>query len=229
LSADSSSSLLRASIPSTPITCSSRTAVGPYLFLPSLYARLTRSAFSPSAIITGDDCVSTKGNSTNISVRNLYCEGTHGVSIGSLAQYVVGRLSSRFRQARRKLRVHSSLNPFSPRFTQGVHDYVNGIYVRNVTFNGGENAIRQSPALVVGSRSRRHDLTSLTFLPARPLTGIKVWPASPEHGSAHVENVFYKNVTTWNVDTPIFVRPSSMFLSYAARRVTNNIIAGVSK
>lgn len=33
------------------------------------------------------DCVSFKPNSTNILVQNMRCNGTHGISIGSLGQY----------------------------------------------------------------------------------------------------------------------------------------------
>ncbi|KAI8579474.1 hypothetical protein K450DRAFT_288174 [Umbelopsis ramanniana AG] len=40
-----------------------------------------------SVIYNGDDCVSFKPNSTNIYVSNLYCNGSHGISVGSLGQY----------------------------------------------------------------------------------------------------------------------------------------------
>ncbi|KAI8068353.1 family 28 glycosyl hydrolase [Gongronella butleri] len=40
-----------------------------------------------SRIFNGDDCVSFKPNSTNIYVSNLYCNGSHGISVGSLGQY----------------------------------------------------------------------------------------------------------------------------------------------
>ena len=33
------------------------------------------------------DCVSFKPNSTNILVQNLFCNGSHGISVGSLGQY----------------------------------------------------------------------------------------------------------------------------------------------
>ncbi|RYP47140.1 hypothetical protein DL768_006750 [Monosporascus sp. mg162] len=35
----------------------------------------------------GDDCFSPKSNATNIHVDTMYCNGTHGQSIGSLGQY----------------------------------------------------------------------------------------------------------------------------------------------
>ncbi|KAF7938605.1 uncharacterized protein EAE98_000943 [Botrytis deweyae] len=40
-----------------------------------------------SVINNGDDCVSFKPNSTNILVQNLLCNGSHGISVGSLGQY----------------------------------------------------------------------------------------------------------------------------------------------
>ncbi|USP76283.1 polygalacturonase precursor [Curvularia clavata] len=40
-----------------------------------------------SHINNGDDCVSFKPNSTNIIVQNLVCNGSHGISVGSLGQY----------------------------------------------------------------------------------------------------------------------------------------------
>ncbi|KAI9933913.1 hypothetical protein MW887_004985 [Aspergillus wentii] len=40
-----------------------------------------------SVINNGDDCVSFKPNSTNILVQNLHCNGSHGISVGSLGQY----------------------------------------------------------------------------------------------------------------------------------------------
>lgn len=33
------------------------------------------------------DCVSFKPNSTNVVVQNLVCNGSHGISVGSLGQY----------------------------------------------------------------------------------------------------------------------------------------------
>jgi galacturan 1,4-alpha-galacturonidase len=34
------------------------------------------------------DCVSFKPNSTNMLIQNLFCNGSHGISVGSLGQYV---------------------------------------------------------------------------------------------------------------------------------------------
>ncbi|KAF9078463.1 pectin lyase fold/virulence factor [Rhodocollybia butyracea] len=40
-----------------------------------------------SVINNGDDCVSFKPNSTNILVSNLNCNGSHGISVGSLGEF----------------------------------------------------------------------------------------------------------------------------------------------
>ncbi|KAJ3547875.1 hypothetical protein NM208_g1296 [Fusarium decemcellulare] len=40
-----------------------------------------------SFIDNTDDCVSFKPNSTNVIVQNLVCNGSHGISVGSLGQY----------------------------------------------------------------------------------------------------------------------------------------------
>ena len=40
-----------------------------------------------SVVNNGDDCVSFKPNSTSILVQNMYCNGSHGISVGSLGQY----------------------------------------------------------------------------------------------------------------------------------------------
>lgn len=38
-------------------------------------------------VVSGDDCFAFKGNSTYVTVENVYCQNSHGVSVGSLAQY----------------------------------------------------------------------------------------------------------------------------------------------
>ncbi|KAH8198061.1 hypothetical protein TruAng_007785 [Truncatella angustata] len=40
-----------------------------------------------SVINNGDDCVSFKPNSTDVLVQSLFCNGSHGISVGSLGQY----------------------------------------------------------------------------------------------------------------------------------------------
>ncbi|KIK55486.1 glycoside hydrolase family 28 protein [Collybiopsis luxurians FD-317 M1] len=40
-----------------------------------------------SVINNGDDCVSFKPNSTNVLVSNISCNGSHGISVGSLGQF----------------------------------------------------------------------------------------------------------------------------------------------
>ncbi|CAI7622851.1 unnamed protein product [Penicillium bialowiezense] len=40
-----------------------------------------------ATIITGDDCIAAKGNTTNLYAKNIYCEGGTGITIGSIGQY----------------------------------------------------------------------------------------------------------------------------------------------
>ncbi|KAI8962504.1 glycoside hydrolase family 28 protein [Daldinia sp. FL1419] len=50
--------------------------------------RSDRVVIQDSLIRNTDDCVSFKPNSTNVVVQNLECIGSHGISIGSIGQYV---------------------------------------------------------------------------------------------------------------------------------------------
>ncbi|CAE6462418.1 unnamed protein product [Rhizoctonia solani] len=63
-------------------------------------------------VVSGDDCFAFKGNSTYITVEDVYCQNSHGVSVGGLAQY------------------------------PGVQDIVEHIKVKNITFvgNGDESS-----------------------------------------------------------------------------------------
>jgi galacturan 1,4-alpha-galacturonidase len=65
-----------------------------------------------STVINGDDCVSFKPNTTFTTVENMYCDGSHGISVGSLGQYY------------------------------GVPDIVSDVYVRNVTCINCEHGAR---------------------------------------------------------------------------------------
>lgn len=56
----------------------------------------------------GDDCFSPKPNTTNIFVQNLWCNNTHGVSMGSIGQY------------------------------SGVEDIIENAWVENVTLLNGQ-------------------------------------------------------------------------------------------
>lgn len=56
----------------------------------------------------GDDCFSPKPNTSNIFVSNIYCNGTHGISMGSIGQY------------------------------KGVKDYIENAYVENVIMLNAE-------------------------------------------------------------------------------------------
>jgi galacturan 1,4-alpha-galacturonidase len=38
-------------------------------------------------VISGDDCIAAKGNTTNLHIRNITCRGGNGMTIGSVGQY----------------------------------------------------------------------------------------------------------------------------------------------
>jgi galacturan 1,4-alpha-galacturonidase len=67
---------------------------------------------SNSRLTVDDDCFSPKPNSTNMLVENTLCDGSHGVSMGSIGQY------------------------------PGVMDYISNVIVRNVTLINGQNGAR---------------------------------------------------------------------------------------
>jgi len=50
--------------------------------------RTSNSVIQNCIVNNGDDCVSFKPNSTDILVQNMHCNGSHGISVGSLGQYV---------------------------------------------------------------------------------------------------------------------------------------------
>jgi galacturan 1,4-alpha-galacturonidase len=63
-------------------------------------------------IDVGDDCVSPKPNTTNIHIENVWCNNTHGVSMGSIGQY------------------------------PGTLDYITNAYIKNVTLLNGQTGAR---------------------------------------------------------------------------------------
>ncbi|KAL9624270.1 MAG: hypothetical protein Q9160_001517 [Pyrenula sp. 1 TL-2023] len=74
--------------------------------------RSSQVVISNSYIVNGDDCVSFKPNTTQATVENLYCQGSHGISVGSLGQYA------------------------------GEVDIVANVLVKNITMVSAENGAR---------------------------------------------------------------------------------------
>ena len=60
----------------------------------------------------GDDCFSPKPNTSNILVTNIYCNGSHGISMGSIGQY------------------------------PGVKDFIENAWIENVTMLNAQNGAR---------------------------------------------------------------------------------------
>ncbi|EPS37592.1 hypothetical protein H072_8720 [Dactylellina haptotyla CBS 200.50] len=69
-------------------------------------------AITNSYIINGDDCVSLKPNATGVLIQSLYCQGSHGISVGSLGQYA------------------------------GEVDIVQNVLIKNITMVNAENGAR---------------------------------------------------------------------------------------
>ncbi|KAL5326360.1 hypothetical protein ACEPPN_004044 [Leptodophora sp. 'Broadleaf-Isolate-01'] len=65
-----------------------------------------------SYIVNGDDCVSLKPNATNVLIESLYCQGSHGISMGSVGQYA------------------------------GVQDIIQNVLVKNITMVNTSNGAR---------------------------------------------------------------------------------------
>ncbi|PYI07414.1 CobW domain protein, partial [Aspergillus sclerotiicarbonarius CBS 121057] len=63
-------------------------------------------------IDVGDDCFSPKSNTSNIFVQNMWCNNTHGVSMGSIGEYA------------------------------GEMDFIENVYIENVTLLNGQNGAR---------------------------------------------------------------------------------------
>ncbi|KAK8870023.1 hypothetical protein IAR55_000593 [Kwoniella newhampshirensis] len=74
--------------------------------------RSTYVTIRDSNVQNGDDCVSFKPNSTYMTVENMICNGSHGISVGSLGQYA------------------------------GETDIVANVYVRNISMSNAENGAR---------------------------------------------------------------------------------------
>lgn len=95
-----------------------------------------------STVKNGDDCVSFKPNSTDIVVQNLACDGSHGISVGSLGQYMgevdivenvyVYNISMKNASDGARIKVWpSSFTPFQPSLSGGGGSG----YVKNVTYD----------------------------------------------------------------------------------------------
>ncbi|KIM64371.1 glycoside hydrolase family 28 protein [Scleroderma citrinum Foug A] len=74
--------------------------------------RSSRIHITDSIVNNTDDCVAFKPNTTHVKIVNLWCGGSHGISVGSLGQYA------------------------------GVSDVVEHVHSINVTMINGENGAR---------------------------------------------------------------------------------------
>ncbi|KAF4626191.1 hypothetical protein G7Y89_g11972 [Cudoniella acicularis] len=95
-----------------------------------------------SYVSNNDDCVSFKPNSTNILVQNMQCINSHGISVGSLGQYIgevdiveniyIYNASMTTSSDAARIKVWPGISPSSTSTSSGGGSG----YVKNVTYNG---------------------------------------------------------------------------------------------
>ncbi|RDW60317.1 putative exopolygalacturonase B [Coleophoma crateriformis] len=128
----------------------------------------------------GDDCFSPKPNTSNIFVKNMYCNGTHGVSMGSIGQY------------------------------PGVRDYIENAYIQNVTMLNGQVGIlsftQLFPAVTCSPSGNMHQRSQIDQIYADSYlqngARLKGW-AGPNVGYGYIRNVTFRDFVIGNTDWPI--------------------------
>ncbi|KAE9404094.1 pectin lyase-like protein [Gymnopus androsaceus JB14] len=104
-------------------------------------------------ITCGDDCLAIKGNTTNLLVRNVTCNGGNGIAFGSLGQYfnLTDIVENVFMEDLRMIRLPTSVQP----------DMETGVYFKSWTGEvvgvppvggggGPPNALKPHPTLTFG-------------------------------------------------------------------------------
>lgn len=137
--------------------------------------RSSNVVIQDSVINNGDDCVSFKPNSTEILVQNLHCNGSHGISVGSLGQYV------------------------------GETDIVENVLVRTPSLPPStippHPANPPSPQVTNTTMSNASDMARIKVWPGTPsaLSG----DLQGGGGTGRVSNITYTHLTITNVDYAI--------------------------
>ncbi|KAJ8583841.1 pectin lyase-like protein [Rhizopogon salebrosus TDB-379] len=125
-----------------------------------------------SNINNGDDCVSLKPNSTNIVASYLYCNGSHGISVGSLGQYA------------------------------GVYDIVENFTSTNVQMYNAENGARIKAFAGPGVGSGIVKNVSFSFFTEgnvdSPLIIDQCYETNATECAAYPSNVYIEDITFTN-------------------------------
>ncbi|KAI0785798.1 glycoside hydrolase family 28 protein [Abortiporus biennis] len=98
-----------------------------------------------SNVNNGDDCVSFKPNSTNILVSNLSCNGSHGISVGSLGQYA-GEYDIVENVLATNIRMSNAQN--GARIKAWAGKGVGSGIVKNITFTGFVETNVDNPVII---------------------------------------------------------------------------------
>ncbi|KAG2142300.1 glycoside hydrolase family 28 protein [Suillus bovinus] len=125
-----------------------------------------------SNINNGDDCVSLKPNSTNIIASDLICNGSHGISVGSLGQY------------------------------SGVYDIIENFTSTNVQMYNAQNGARIKAFAGAGVGSGIVKNISFSFFTEgnvdNPLIVNQCYMTDTTECAAHPSNVYIQDVTFSN-------------------------------
>ncbi|KAH9856716.1 glycoside hydrolase family 28 protein [Lenzites betulinus] len=98
-----------------------------------------------SNINNGDDCVSFKPNATNMLVSNLSCNGSHGISVGSLGQYA-GEYDIVQNVLATNVRMSNAQN--GARIKAWAGKGVGAGLVKNITFDGFVESNVDNPVVI---------------------------------------------------------------------------------
>lgn len=112
--------------------------------------------FTNMRVDVGDDCFSPKPNTTNVFVQNLWCNNTHGVSMGSIGQYA------------------------------GEEDIIENVYIENVTLLNGQVCfliyLQLSPITI---SSKTNSLSEWSPPQSLGWTKRWLWPHQQRHLQRH--------------------------------------------
>lgn len=142
-----------------------------------------------SNINNGDDCVSLKPNSTNIIASDLYCNGSHGISVGSLGQYA------------------------------GVYDIVENFTSTNIQMYNAQNGARIKAFAGPGVGSGIVKNVTFSFFTEgnvdNPLIVNQCYMTNATECTAYPSNVYIQDVTFTNFDGSSSGKTKSVVASLA--------------
>ncbi|KAK2060926.1 polygalacturonase [Colletotrichum caudatum] len=200
-----------------------------------------------SHVDNGDDCVSFKPNSTNIVVQNLVCNGSHGISVGSLGQYVgtfdivenlyVYNTTMSNASDAARIKVWPGIDtPFQPSLSGGGGSG----YVRNVTYDGfhhsnNDNAITidqcygQKNQTICNQYPSNMTISDIYFKNFDGTTSSKYSPRVGTLVCSSPAKCLNINASNINVKTPSGANPQWLCVNLDTGLLDINCVAKVAK